>query len=121
MSTTKIKSKKIEKKVVEKTVKKEKMIKTQEKLNSNKTLRGIVVSAKMQNTVVIAIERKVAHKLYGKLLKVTKRLKADTNGMDVSEGQMVVIEQTKPLSKDKNFKVVAISEEKNKEKKGGKN
>ncbi len=109
MSTTKIKSKKIEEKV-QKTIKKEPVKKTQEKLNSNKTLRGTVVSMKMQNTVVVAIERKVAHKLYGKLLKVTKRIKADTNGMDLSEGQMVVIEQTKPISKDKNFKVIGKEE-----------
>lgn len=71
-----------------------------------KILSGTVVSIKMKNTVVVAIERKVAHKLYGKLIKVTKRLKADTNGMDIKLGEVVKIEQTRPLSKDKNFKVI---------------
>jgi small subunit ribosomal protein S17 len=70
------------------------------------TMSGIVVSAKMQNTVVVAIERKVAHKLYGKLIRVTKKIKADTNGMEVNEGDVITIMQTKPISRDKNFKVV---------------
>jgi small subunit ribosomal protein S17 len=70
-------------------------------------MTGTVVSTKMQKTVVVAIERKVAHKLYGKLIKVTKRLKVDTNGMDLSEGDTVKIQKTRPLSKDKNYKVVS--------------
>lgn len=74
--------------------------------HNRKTITGKVVSAKMQNTVVVAIERKVAHKLYGKLIRVTKRIKADTNNMDVKEGEIVVIEQTKPISKGKFFKVI---------------
>jgi small subunit ribosomal protein S17 len=76
----------------------------------NKTLSGTVVSAKMKNTVVVAIERKVAHKLYRKLIRVTKRIKADTNNMEVKEGDVVVIEQTRPISKSKNFKVIKKEE-----------
>ncbi|MDO8269784.1 MAG: 30S ribosomal protein S17 [Candidatus Levybacteria bacterium] len=76
----------------------------------NKTLKGTVVSTKMQNTVVVAIERKVAHKLYRKLIKVTKKIKADTNNMEVKEGDIVIIEQTRPISKDKNFKVIKKEE-----------
>lgn len=77
------------------------------KMEANKrTLTGTVVSTKMQKTVVVAIERKVAHKLYGKLIRVTKKLKADTNGMELSEGDIVKIQGTRPLSKDKNYKVV---------------
>ena len=75
-----------------------------------RVLSGTVVSTKMQNTVVVAIERKVAHKLYGKLLRVTKRLKADTNGMDLHEGDFVKIAGTRPLSKDKNYKVISKEE-----------
>jgi small subunit ribosomal protein S17 len=75
--------------------------------NVKSTMTGTVVSTKMQKTVVVAIERKVAHKLYGKLIKVTKRLKVDTNGMDLSEGDTVKIQKTRPLSKDKNYKVVS--------------
>lgn len=80
--------------------------------STRKTLKGTIVSVKMQNTVVVAIERKVAHKLYGKLLRVTKRIKADTNGMEISEGDVVTIEQTRPISKDKNFKVIKKEEAK---------
>ena len=75
-----------------------------------KTLTGTDVSTKMQKTVVVAIHRKVAHKLYGKLINVTKRLKADTNGMDLKDGDIVVIEQTKPMSRGKNFKVIKKEE-----------
>lgn len=75
--------------------------------NGNRTMTGTVVSTKMQGTVVVSIERKVAHKLYGKLIKVTKKIKADKNGMDVKEGDVVVIEMTRPISKDKNFKVIS--------------
>lgn len=75
-----------------------------------KTFSGTVVSSKMQNTVVVAIQRKVAHKLYRKLIKVTKRIKADTNNIDVKDGDVVVIEQTRPISKNKNFKVIKKEE-----------
>lgn len=77
---------------------------------SGKTLTGTVVSTKMQKTVIVAIHRKVAHKLYGKLMNATKRLKADTNGMDLKDGDVVTIEQTRPISKGKNFKVVKKGE-----------
>ncbi len=72
-----------------------------------KTITGKVVSVKMKNTVVVAVERKVAHKKYGKLLKVTKRFNVDTNGMEATEGETVVIEQTRPMSKTKYFKLVS--------------
>lgn len=82
------------------------MDKKQEVKIKGQTMSGVVVSTKMQNTVVVAIERKVAHKLYGKLIRVTKKIKADTNGMEINEGDVVTIAQTKPISRDKNFKVV---------------
>ena len=71
-----------------------------------KTFYGKIISDKMNNTVVVAIERKVAHPRYGKLLKKTQKLMADKNGMEVVIGEMVKIEETKPMSKNKNFKVV---------------
>lgn len=88
---------------------KKEVVKTIQK-KSGITLKGTVVSTKMQKTVIVAIHRKVAHKLYGKLINVTSRLKADTNNMDLKDGDVVVIEQTKPVSKDKNFKVVKKEE-----------
>jgi small subunit ribosomal protein S17 len=81
-----------------------------EKLNTNKIMSGTIVSAKMQNTVVVAIERKVPHKIYRKLIKVTRRIKADTNGLELSEGDNVVIEMTRPMSRDKYFKVIKKGE-----------
>ena len=77
-----------------------------------KTIVGTVVSIKMEKTVVVAYTRKVAHKKYGKLLKVTKKIKADTNGMEISLGDTVKIEQTRPISKDKYFKVIKKEENK---------
>lgn len=75
-----------------------------------KKFTGKVVSNKMTNTVVVAIERKVAHKKYGKLLKATTRLKADTNGSSYNIGDIVTIEETRPISKDKYFKVTGKGE-----------
>jgi len=73
-----------------------------------KILIGKIVSDKMQKTVVVQIDRKVRHPLYQKLLKKTKKLKADTNGLNLVYGQVVKIEETRPLSKDKYFKVIEI-------------
>lgn len=109
MATAKKATKKVEEKKTEKIVKKE-STKKMEKVNTNKIMTGNVVSVKMQNTVVVAIERKVPHKIYKKLIKVTKRIKADTNGMELSEGDNVVIEMTRPISKDKFFKVIKKGE-----------
>lgn len=67
---------------------------------------GTVVSDKMQNTVVVAIERMIAHKLYGKLMKQTRKFKADTNNMEIKTGDVVKIEEAKPMSRDKHFKVI---------------
>lgn len=71
-----------------------------------KTFIGNVVSNKMINTVVVEITRSIPHPMYGKLIKKTNKLKADTNGMEIAVGQTVKIEETKPMSKDKHFKVV---------------
>jgi len=99
-----------ETKKVEKVAKVEEVRKPSDKKMKDKikrTITGNVVSVKMKNTVVVAVERKVAHKRYGKLLKVTKRFNVDTNGMEVQEGDVVKIEQTRPMSKTKFFKLVS--------------
>lgn len=77
-----------------------------------KRFSGKIVSNKMTNTVVVAIERLVPHKRYGKLLKATTKLKADTAGVSYNIGDIVVIEETRPVSRDKYFKVVKKGEEK---------
>lgn len=98
---------------VKKEVKKE-VVKTENKSmeKKNRTITGNVVSTLMQKTVVVSYTRKVPHKRYGKLMKVTKRIKADTNGMELTLGDLVTIEQTKPISKGKFFKVIRREEDK---------
>ena len=73
-----------------------------------KTFTGKVVSTKMKNTVVVEVEFLRAHPLYKKVLKKHKRLKADTNQMTVKTGDVVKIEEIRPMSRDKHFKVVHI-------------
>lgn len=68
---------------------------------------GNVVSAKMKNTVVVEVERMVAHPVYKKRLKRTSRFQAHDE-MGAKEGDKVRIEPTKPLSKNKYHKVVEI-------------
>ncbi len=69
---------------------------------------GKVVSVKMQNTVVVQIERKVAHPLYKKLMKRSKKFKADTAGIELNVGDKVKIASIRPMSKDKYFKVLEV-------------
>lgn len=84
---------------------------------ARKTLTGTIVSDKMTNTVVVEITRHVSHPKYLKRIKVTKRIKADTDGKKLVPGDMVKIEETRPVSKDKHFKVIEKIEIKT-EKKG---
>ena len=72
----------------------------------NKKLTGIVVSNKMKNTVVVRVERIKEHPKYRKRYKVHKKYKADTGETLYKEGDVVVIEETRPISKDKNWKVI---------------
>ena len=71
-----------------------------------KKLTGKVVSDKMDKTVVVNVTRYVAHKKYGKYYKIDKRYKAHDEQNEYKVGDMVIIEESRPLSKDKNFVVV---------------
>ena len=73
-----------------------------------KTRVGLVVSDKMQKTVVVAIERRVAHPVYGKMMTLTTRLKAHDEENTAKTGDRVLIAETRPLSKDKRWRVVEI-------------
>ena len=75
-----------------------------------KTRVGTVVSDKMQKTVVVAIERRVAHPVYGKMITRTTRLKAHDEQNASKAGDTVRIVETRPLSKDKRWRVVEILE-----------
>ncbi|MDP2649580.1 MAG: 30S ribosomal protein S17 [bacterium] len=72
-----------------------------------KTLDGIVVSSKPK-TVIVEVVRKITHPLYKKVFKRDRRFKADSAEFSVSFGDMVRIGECRHLSKDKNFKVIAI-------------
>lgn len=78
--------------------------KTQKK---RRRLAGIVVSDKMQKTVVVAIERSKIHPLYRKRYKQTTRLKAHDESRHYKVGDKVMIEETRPLSKEKRWKVIS--------------
>ena len=75
---------------------------------SRKTRVGVVVSDKMDKTVVVSIERRVQHPVYGKMVRRTKRLKAHDERNDAKTGDTVRIMETRPLSKDKRWRLVEI-------------
>jgi small subunit ribosomal protein S17 len=77
---------------------------------SRKSRVGTVVSDKMQKTVVVAIERRVAHPVYGKMITRTTHLKAHDEQNASKAGDTVRIVETRPLSKDKRWRVVEILE-----------
>jgi small subunit ribosomal protein S17 len=75
-----------------------------------KTRVGKVVSDKMQKTVVVVIERRVPHPVYGKMVTRTKKLKAHDEENTAKTGDTVRITETRPLSKDKRWRVIEIVE-----------
>ncbi len=77
-----------------------------EETKNSKTLSGTVVSAKMQKTVVVAVSRFEKHPKYGKYMKITKKYKAHDEEGKFKEGDKVLIQECRPISKDKTFKVV---------------
>ena len=75
-----------------------------------KVRRGVVVSDKMDKTVVVSVERRTTHPLYGKTITRSKRLKAHDEHDDVREGDVVRIMETRPQSKQKRWRVVEVVE-----------
>jgi len=80
-----------------------------------KDIVGKVKSNKMDKTAVVVVDRKKQHPLYRKTLKVSKSYKADTSEVKVEIGDLVVIRHTRPVSKDKRWKVVEVLESKGEE------
>ena len=78
--------------------------------NLRKTRTGIVVSDKMDKTVVVAIEDNVRHPLYKKIVKRTMKLKAHDENNECRVGDRVEVMETRPLSKDKHWRLVQIIE-----------
>ena len=78
--------------------------------NLRKTRVGVVVSDKMDKTIVVAIEDNVAHPLYNKIIKRTVKLKAHDENNECKKGDKVEVMETRPLSKDKRWRLVKVIE-----------
>ncbi|KKQ02261.1 MAG: 30S ribosomal protein S17 [Parcubacteria group bacterium GW2011_GWA2_36_24] len=74
--------------------------------NKGKFLKGVVVSDKMQKTVIVSVSRFIKHPLYGKFYKVSKKYKAHDEENKYKVGDRVEIVETRPISKDKRFSVL---------------
>ena len=78
--------------------------------NDRKTREGLVVSDKMEKTVVVEVEDRVKHALYGKVMRRSSKLKAHDENNEAGIGDRVLVMETKPLSKTKRWRVVEILE-----------
>ena len=86
---------------MEKEMQKEKMVTA-----GRKTLTGVVVSDKMKDTIVVKVERFVKHPKYGKYSTLSKRFKAHDAGNTKKIGDKVVIEECRPMSREKRFRII---------------
>jgi small subunit ribosomal protein S17 len=78
--------------------------------NARKVREGLVVSDKMDKTVVVEVEDRVKHALYGKVMRRTSRLKAHDENNDCGIGDRVQLMETRPLSATKRWRVVSVLE-----------
>lgn len=83
---------------------------TEQTRGARKFRVGLVVSNKMDKTITIAIERQVKHPVYGKFIKQTTKLKAHDETNDAGMGDIVRIQETRPLSKTKRWRLVEVLE-----------
>ena len=79
-----------------------------EQVKSQRTIEGRVVSNKMQKTVTVLLERQVQHPLYGKIVRRSTKVHAHDEKGECKEGDMVRIAECRPLSKTKNWRVIAV-------------
>ena len=80
------------------------------KRHDRKTRRGYVVSDKMDKTVVVEVEDRVKHPLYGKVIRRTSKVKAHDENGTAGVGDLVLIMETRPLSATKRFRLVEVLE-----------
>ena len=78
--------------------------------NLKRTLIGMVISDKMDKTVTVLIERKVKHSLLGKVLRVSKKYHAHDENNEFHQGDLVSIEECRPLAKTKSWRVTKLVE-----------
>ena len=81
-----------------------------EERNLRKVMIGTVTSNKMDKTIVVSVETNVKHPIYGKIVKRTYKLKAHDEANECKVGDTVKVMETRPLSKDKRWRVVEIME-----------
>jgi small subunit ribosomal protein S17 len=78
--------------------------------NLKRTLTGTIVSDKMDKTVTVLVERKVKHPVLGKIISVSKKYHAHSENNEFHQGDVVTIEETRPLSKTKSWRVSKLVE-----------
>ena len=78
--------------------------------DNRKVLRGVVVSDKMDKTIVVEIDTSKSHPLYGRHVKYTTKFKAHDENNEAHVGDTVEVMETRPLSKDKHFRLVRVVE-----------
>ena len=83
---------------------------TTEQRGARKVLQGIVVSDKMDKTIVVLVEDRVKHPLYGKVMTKSSRVKAHDENNDANTGDRVRVMETRPLSAQKRWRLVEIVE-----------
>ena len=75
-----------------------------------KKLKGVIVSDKMDKTAVVLVNRYTKHPKYKKYLKISKKYKAHNENNEYKKGDRVIIEECRPMSKDKHFKIISKAE-----------
>ena len=75
---------------------------------NKKTMTGVVVSNKMDKTVVVKVERRFSHPVFKKVVKTTKKYKVHDEKNECLEGDFIRIQQTRPLSKEKRWRLLGI-------------
>ena len=83
---------------------------SEQQASSNRTLQGRVVSDKMDKTVTVLVERQVQHPIYGKFIRRSTKVHAHDENNECRAGDMVVVEQCRPLSKTKTWRLVRVVE-----------
>ena len=78
--------------------------------NVGRTVRGSVISARMEKTITVLVERQLKHALYKKYIRRSTRLHAHDKGNDCREGDTVLIEECRPFSKTKSWRLVEVLE-----------
>ena len=75
---------------------------------NKKTMTGVVVSSKMDKTVVVKVERKFAHPVFKKVVKTTKKYKVHDEKNECVEGDFIRIQESRPLSKEKRWRLLGV-------------